>query len=833
MEFPEDQEADISGSLDLNQQGVAEKYAGNQQQEDSATPDHSLTTLPEIDSPSILEMEASDYNQPLDHKAAQPNLQLDLEPLSSHSNMKMTKEGVQLVTTPKSEDESTDATFKINTDTTINESTESNKKPTEINGEGIIFGHAKVDYDQPLDDEASQPHLPSDLEALSSVSDMTMTEKGDVQPAIVAISEDETTSNSTKFKAENTGNEATGSVAKPPVIDNGHSKVGDSNEELPAIVRDINDDKDIIRVGYNKINSKLEQGSVTLRNMNESEGATEKEVTTEKDSEDPTRSEKSIMRNVEVNSSLDTGEPSQEMLNRFTFVFSEKTESKTAVEIQNTSLEPKSDKIKPTKQTPTIPKSAPDGFTEEEESDSSQPIDISNKESLIPEQNWASGSSVREIADKASLLSGVAVGAAASAVAVGAAASAVATLPGNNSGEVDTILDTNALKKADSKNDVHQTEVSTLDEIVVLSASEITSQESSQFHYIKWIMWKGIKTPIVTQNANGPCPLLAIVNVLLLKRQIDFAPGTEIVTSEKLLELIGNFILENVPKNIGDAAENYEQNLSDVLAILPKLQSGIDVNVKFTSVSDFEFTPELALFDLVQIKLFHGWVIDREQLEEVKAVGKRSYNQLVEMIISSKCGDKQDCLNAEIAEAFLEQTATQLTYQGLVDLTFTVQDDELAVFFRNNHFSTIYKTNNQMFTLLTDQGFLKDDSNIWETLQDIDGSGIFVNSSFMIGGKPLSIFPGKEQEGKDFEIAAKLQREAEEIQEASVFSGKESPLTDEQLAHQLQQEEERRVGTSTSDLPSPSTSTGSQRRPSTATRRQSANRDNKSSCTVL
>ncbi|KAK2701241.1 hypothetical protein QYM36_020097 [Artemia franciscana] len=47
----------------------------------------------------------------------------------------------------------------------------------------------------------------------------------------------------------------------------------------------------------------------------------------------------------------------------------------------------------------------------------------------------------------------------------------------------------------------------------------------------------------------------------------------------------------------------------------------------------------------------------------------------------------------------------------------------------------------------------------------------------------------------------------------------------EQLAHQFQQEEERRAA---SDLPIPSTSTDSQRRPSTATRRQSANRDKSS-----
>lgn len=35
-------------------------------------------------------------------------------------------------------------------------------------------------------------------------------------------------------------------------------------------------------------------------------------------------------------------------------------------------------------------------------------------------------------------------------------------------------------------------------------------------YHIKWIKWREENTPIITQNENGPCPLLAIMNVLLL-----------------------------------------------------------------------------------------------------------------------------------------------------------------------------------------------------------------------------------------------------------------------------------------------------------------------------
>lgn len=44
-----------------------------------------------------------------------------------------------------------------------------------------------------------------------------------------------------------------------------------------------------------------------------------------------------------------------------------------------------------------------------------------------------------------------------------------------------------------------------------------------------------------------------------------------------------------------------------------------------------------------------------------------------------------------IAEQFLETTAAQLTYHGLCELTATAKEDELGVFFRNNHFSTMTK----------------------------------------------------------------------------------------------------------------------------------------------
>ena len=61
-----------------------------------------------------------------------------------------------------------------------------------------------------------------------------------------------------------------------------------------------------------------------------------------------------------------------------------------------------------------------------------------------------------------------------------------------------------------------------------------------------------------------------------------------------------------------------------------------------------------------------------------------------------------------IAQQFLEESASQLTYHGLCELITSIKEGELAVFFRNNHFSAIYKEKKELFLLVTDQGFLKE-----------------------------------------------------------------------------------------------------------------------------
>eukprot|EP00075_Anas_platyrhynchos_P033672 XP_027322925.1 ubiquitin carboxyl-terminal hydrolase MINDY-2 isoform X1 [Anas platyrhynchos] len=329
----------------------------------------------------------------------------------------------------------------------------------------------------------------------------------------------------------------------------------------------------------------------------------------------------------------------------------------------------------------------------------------------------------------------------------------------------------------------------------LLPASKERFPGQSVYH-IKWVRWKEENTPVITQNENGPCPLLAIMNVLLLAWKVKLPPMMEIITAEQLMEYLGDYILDAKPKEISEIQRlNYEQNMSDAMAILHKLQTGLDVNVKFTGVRVFEYTPECIVFDLLDIPLYHGWLVDPQVADIVKAVGNCSYNQLVEKIISCKQSDNSELVSEGfVAEQFLNNTATQLTYHGLCELTSAVQEGELCVFFRNNHFSTMTKYKGQLYLLVTDQGFLTEEKVVWESLHNVDGDGNFCDSEFHLRppSDPETVYRGQQDQiDQDYLMALSLQQEQQnqEINWEQIPEG----ISDLELAKKLQEEEDRRA----------------------------------------
>ena len=266
------------------------------------------------------------------------------------------------------------------------------------------------------------------------------------------------------------------------------------------------------------------------------------------------------------------------------------------------------------------------------------------------------------------------------------------------------------------------------------STSPQTKENIVLFYNIKWIRFKHKKLPIILQNENGPCPLISISNILFLREDLKLKPDLEVISNSKLIELLADSLFNHfLPQKTSRQpldSKNMEIILNDTLGVMEKLQYGLDVNVKFSSSTAFEYTPELDLFDLFSVHLYHGWLIDPEQTEIYEMLANKSYNQLIELIIS---GGDENFRGKLLAEQFLDTTASQMTFHGLASLHESLRKGELATLFRNNHFSTIYKNpdNDQLYLLITDNGYLNHEEIVWETLDNIDNDGRLCNSFFV------------------------------------------------------------------------------------------------------
>jgi hypothetical protein len=351
--------------------------------------------------------------------------------------------------------------------------------------------------------------------------------------------------------------------------------------------------------------------------------------------------------------------------------------------------------------------------------------------------------------------------------------------------------------------------------------------------------------------------LLAIANALLLRNQINLPARCITVGNihiQQLLSIVAEHMLDAnketkqlqeqqvvVPLNEAYLrTETIRQNISDAISILPKLLTGVDVNPKFMHCKGFEFTDEVAIFDLLDISLFHGWLVDPNS-EAAEFIGQLSYNQLVERIIewdvqmldeqkeekklapmgapvaipeakersveegeeeerervhvslsvlsantsggdlidlsddvgtsaaeelivgekreenpdaawvslnltteemsstdggqpstskASPHGEERQLCAYQTIQDFLRISSSQLTTEGLFALQREMKDRELAVFFRNNHFSTIFKHKDQLHLLMTDSGYGDLPLCVWEVLTDVAGNTQIVDGKF-------------------------------------------------------------------------------------------------------
>lgn len=334
---------------------------------------------------------------------------------------------------------------------------------------------------------------------------------------------------------------------------------------------------------------------------------------------------------------------------------------------------------------------------------------------------------------------------------------------------------------------------------------------------------------ILLQNENGPCPLLAASNCLLLRGSVTL-PADAIRNGVASLEDMSNMIANHALQS--HSATSYQDAqtqfyLNELLHYIPKFQFGMDINPILTAgCLGFELTAELnALVDMLGCKLVHGWLIDPiEDGPVAAAAGSKSYNELLDRTIASKDAEEQlsklqieieqllfdhpqlleerdsvrylldDAPDADaegdvhrklaislklqkdlqeaatashLIEHFLTESSHQLTTFGLEQLHKTLLEGELAVMFRNNHYGTITKHEDQLFLLVTDLGYANTPAIVWEKLDVIDGDTEFCNSQFTHNGggaivqsgcalTPNQLMAESSKNGADYRLAVQL-----------------------------------------------------------------------------
>ena len=316
-----------------------------------------------------------------------------------------------------------------------------------------------------------------------------------------------------------------------------------------------------------------------------------------------------------------------------------------------------------------------------------------------------------------------------------------------------------------------------------------TASETYQVRLVNWYDASSPtnprRSPIMVQNANGPCPLLALVNALVLTTSSGITTAlveTLRVREQVSLGLLLDAVIDELMSGRRRGSGGILPDVSELYAFLVTLHTGMNVNPRFvpseesavnlmdapieipTSLHEsrkaggFEDTREMRLYSTFSIPLIHGWIPPRnhpafaalkrtaETYEDAQNIMFRE-EELEEKLQRQGLGPEEQLILEDIARVkyFLSSTATQLTGYGLDTVTETLAPGCVAIFFRNDHFSTLYRhpKSGQLLTLVTDMGYAGHDEVVWESLVDVSGEGC----EFFAGDfRPVGNFAGDTQQ---------------------------------------------------------------------------------------
>jgi hypothetical protein len=276
-----------------------------------------------------------------------------------------------------------------------------------------------------------------------------------------------------------------------------------------------------------------------------------------------------------------------------------------------------------------------------------------------------------------------------------------------------------------------------------------------EYYSIKQARWLDAKSnklrtsPILTQSDNGPCPLLALINALVMSTPeghssslIETMRTREQVSLSLLIEAIISHLAE-----YRDSSKPFP-DLDELNKFLRGLHTGMNVNPRFipnhnsdgieSYPGGFEATAEMRLYSLFNVPLLHGWLPSMFDESPAYDALNRSANtyedaqniqfgeeELEYKLSSTGLSPKEQDLFEDLhtIKGFLDAYRTQLTPHGLDVLHKSIAPAQFAILFRNDHFSTIYMEprSGQLMTLVTDAGYASHEEIIWESLVDVSG----------------------------------------------------------------------------------------------------------------
>ncbi|KAJ5621096.1 hypothetical protein N7510_005080 [Penicillium lagena] len=418
------------------------------------------------------------------------------------------------------------------------------------------------------------------------------------------------------------------------------------------------------------------------------------------------------------------------------------------------------------------------------------------------------------------------------------APSSVYSFEGGDGAKKRELMDTPELERASYFSKVN-TELQKLSaQRTSISAAETARQKEqrSETYAIRHVNWTDQtgqlqESSVLVQNKNGPCPLLALINALVLRA--DPKMPTPILKALQSREQISLGLLIEAMFEELTMCLSPDEEFPDIEALaqfLTMLHTGMNVNPRLTlesadSLGSFFQTSDLRLYSTFRVPLIHGWLASwssptheamsrvAQYHEDIQLLPFRKH-ELEERVMRGEpltSEEEQAMADIQTILSFVDiETATQLSPFGLTQLTTKLAPGSVSILFRNDHFSTLYKhpTSHQLYSLVTDAGYANHAEVVWESLVDVTGFNAgFLSGDFRPVGNDPSAISGPAGPRTSSATANRPPATSEDPERK--LSSQEQSDADYAYALSLQfQEEEQRETTRndrrTSSQPSPS-----------------------------